>query len=124
MKYIILAVATILLIGGVVTYRALSPTTSSSNQTITQLSTNTKIYDVRTAEEFTASHIANATLFPVTDMQAGKFPDIAKDTPIALYCRTGHRAGQALELMKQAGFTNVQSLGGLSDLKKFGLSAN
>lgn len=126
MKYILISVALLLTVGGAVIYR--NATSSSTDKQVlaansAALANDTRIYDVRTEEEFTASHVKTAILFPVTDMQAGKFPDVPKDTPIALYCRTGHRAGQALELMKQAGFTNVKNIGGLSDLAKYGLKA-
>ena len=87
------------------------------------LPVGTKIYDVRTAEEFQTSHVAAATLFPLTDLQSGKMPADAKDAPIAVYCRSGHRAGQAESILKQSGYTNVINLGGLNDLAKYGLKA-
>lgn len=125
MKNIIIAIAVVLVIAGAITYRTLSSTSSPGQQVAStvQLASDTKIYDVRTIDEYNTSHVKTAALFPLTDMQAGKFPDIPKDTPIALYCHSGNRAGQALTLMKQAGFTNVRSLGGLTDLAKYGLKA-
>ena len=79
-----------------------------------------KLYDVRTAEEFAAGHFANATNFPVETMQAGTLPDVAKDTQIYVYCRSGNRSGQATTLLKNAGFTNVTDLGGLSAVEAMG----
>ncbi len=79
-----------------------------------------KLYDVRTNEEFTASHFKNATNWPVTDMAAGKLPDIAKETRLYVYCRSGNRSSQATTLLKKAGFTNVIDLGGLAKVESIG----
>ena len=50
--------------------------------------------------------------------QVGKlFPD--KDTPIRLYCRSGGRAEQAGQALKQAGYTDVENIGGISDARKY-----
>ncbi len=35
-----------------------------------------------------------------------------------LYCRSGNRAGQALELLKTAGFTHATNAGGISDVRE------
>lgn len=119
MKYIIITALVVLGIAGALIFR------NSNNATTEQkkLADNVTIIDVRTAEEYAQSHVENALLFPVEDMQSGKLPELAKDTPIALYCRSGRRAGEALTIMQQAGFTNVTSLGGLSDLQGYGLVA-
>ncbi len=118
MKYIVLAAVIVLGIVGALTYRAV---TVSSLNTEKQLAENTVVIDVRTSEEFAASHVANATLFPVEDMRVGKMPELAKDTPIVVYCRSGNRAGQAVKLMQNAGFTNVINIGGLGDVEEYGL---
>lgn len=95
----------------------------TSTQSARTLPTDVKIYDVRTPEEYNTAHVPNAVLFPVTDMSNGKYPDIAKDTPIAVYCRSGNRSKQATDMLKQAGYTNITDLGGLNDLAKYGLKA-
>lgn len=83
------------------------------------LSSSAKIYDVRTAEEFTSSHAEGAILFPLDKIKGGEFPDVSKDSPIAVYCRSGNRSAQAKQLLADAGFTNVQDLGGLTNLQNF-----
>ena len=45
------------------------------------------------------------------------FPD--KDTAIRLYCRSGGRAGTAEQALKQAGYTDVENIGGISDARKY-----
>jgi phage shock protein E len=73
--------------------------------------------DVRTPEEFASGHYPDAINHPVELIMQGMLPELAKDTEINLYCRSGARAGIAQQMMQQAGFTNVTNKGGLSDLK-------
>lgn len=125
MKNIVLVALVLSIVAGAVAYRTLT-TNNPSRQlgmSSTQLPKDVKIFDVRTIEEYAASHVQTAVIFPITDMQTGKLPEIPKDTPVAVYCRSGHRASLALELLKKAGFTDVRSLGGLTDLAKYGLKA-
>ncbi len=76
-----------------------------------------KYIDVRTPEEFASGHYPDAINHPVELIMQGMFPELAKDTEINLYCRSGARAGMAQQMMQQVGFTNVTNKGGLSDLK-------
>ncbi len=72
--------------------------------------------DVRTDQEWAAGHLDGAVHFELAKMQQGQLPGLPKDTPIALYCRTGIRAGQALAILKQNGFTYARNAGGYADL--------
>lgn len=56
-----------------------------------------------------AQHI-NVNELPISKLQADK------DTPIFTYCRSGGRAGVAVSILEQAGFTNVKNVGSLSKL--------
>jgi phage shock protein E len=76
--------------------------------------------DVRTDQEWEAGHLNGAIHFDLAKMQQGQLPDLPKDTPIALYCRTGVRAGQALQILQQNGFTNVRNAGGFAALQAQG----
>ncbi len=79
----------------------------------------TPIYlDVRTPEEFADGHYPHAINFDVNLIIGGNVPDIAKDAEIKIYCRSGARAGAARKLLEQAGFTNLENVGGLSDIVK------
>lgn len=73
----------------------------------------TTLIDVRTPAEFAAGHLANATNI---DVEAADFAQriaaLDKAGTYALYCRTGHRSGVALETMSKAGFTHVFDLSG------------
>lgn len=76
--------------------------------------------DVRSAGEFGGEHLDGAHNIPHTQISA----DIAalnldKDAEILLYCRSGRRAGVALEALQKLGYTNVKNIGGLEDAKAY-----
>ena len=95
---------------------ALKPQQAAAKQAYAQ------IIDVRTPEEYATSHAESAILLPIQDIERGKLPQGKKSDPIALYCRSGNRSSQAKIMLEKQGYTNVTDLGGLSDLKKNGLS--
>jgi rhodanese-related sulfurtransferase len=88
----------------------------------TSLPTGTSIYDVRTQDEYVASHISSAMLFPLTDIRSGKFPTVSKDSPVAVYDTDGTLAAEATTLLKKAGFTKVYDIGSIANVGKYGLS--
>ncbi len=71
------------------------------------------VIDVRTPEETSLGYLEGAQLF---DIQNPTFMDMLSTLdPTAdyyIYCRSGNRAGQAIEIMKQAGFTGELVNGG------------
>ena len=81
------------------------------------------LLDVRTAQEYQAGHLPNATLIPHTDIaqRAGELP-ADKATPIFVYCRTGNRSAIASEALVDLGYTNVVNLrdGGYPDWERAG----
>lgn len=79
-----------------------------------------RLYDVRTASEYTAGHFKNAENWSLQNMQSGILPEIPKDTKLYVYCQSGNRSSQAAAILKQAGFTNVTDLGGLQDVQAIG----
>lgn len=72
------------------------------------------ILDVRTPGEYAAGHLDGAKLL---DFNAGEvaeaIPNLDPDADYLVYCRSGNRAGQAISLMEQAGFTSLTNLGSL-----------
>jgi phage shock protein E len=66
-----------------------------------------RIIDVREPLEFRQGHVEGAVNLPLSGLALGKFGDIDKDDEIILYCRSGHRAGVALQIFKQHGFNHV-----------------
>ncbi len=74
------------------------------------------ILDVRTAEEFAAGHVDGAVHIPLADIERGVVPDCSPDTAIRVYCRSGGRAGMAVELLIANGF-NAECIGGLHEAR-------
>lgn len=81
--------------------------------------------DVRTAEQHAESHIDGDVHIPLEEIDAEALAaQYGKDAELRLYCRSGNRAGQAMALLQQAGFTNVTNAGGIADVRALrGLTA-
>lgn len=83
-------------------------------------SNNAKLYDVRTAQEFSGGKFEKAINLSLQDIQSGKMPEADKSSKIYIYCNSGNRSAQAKRLLEKAGFNNVEDLGGLDDVKSKG----
>lgn len=73
------------------------------------------VIDVRSREEYDASHIANARLLPVEEICEKSAVEIAPDKgrPVFVYCRTGVRSAQAAEKLAALGYVEVYDFGGI-----------
>ena len=95
--------------------------TSATDSTVVdiKLIPASKVIDVRTAEEFAEGHVKGAKNL---DFRNGDFEkalaDLDKEAAYSVYCRSGNRSAQAVELMRNAGFTNVVDLGAVEDAAK------
>ena len=72
------------------------------------------LLDVRTPEEYKQVRIKGAKLIPVDQIQtraAKNLPD--KDILILVYCASGARAASAVRLLRNMGYTNAVSFGGI-----------
>ncbi len=78
------------------------------------------LVDVRTASEFAEGHAQPAVNLSLQDLQSGMELDFAKDKKVYVYCRSGARASEAQKILEQAGFSDVENLGGLSDMQNLG----
>jgi rhodanese-related sulfurtransferase len=71
------------------------------------------VIDVRTPEETSLGYLEGAQLF---DIQNPTFMDMLSSLDPAanyyIYCRSGNRSAQAIEIMQQAGFTGELVNGG------------
>lgn len=69
------------------------------------------ILDVRTPEEYADGHIENAINL---DFRSPDFPDeigkLDKNKTYLLYCRSGNRSGQALEIIRELNFQKIYHL--------------
>lgn len=70
------------------------------------------LLDARENEEFMVSHIPNAIQIGFDDWDQTVLDDIAKDTPIIIYCSIGYRSEKIGEKLIEQGFTNVKNLYG------------
>ncbi|MCK9200754.1 MAG: rhodanese-like domain-containing protein [Gallionella sp.] len=71
------------------------------------------LLDVRQPEEYTAIHAPDAKLIPLGELPA-RMQEISayKDKPIAVICRSGRRSAKAVELLREAGYSNVSNVAG------------
>jgi rhodanese-related sulfurtransferase len=71
------------------------------------------VLDVRSAEEFAAGHVPGAINVPhdALEGQLSTLPQL-KDHDVVVYCKSGRRAGLALEVLARHGYTRLQHLTG------------
>jgi phage shock protein E len=76
----------------------------------------TTVVDVRETNEFALGHFDRAINIPlgIVPLRLDEFK--AMKGPIVVYCRSGNRSGMAMNLLKQAGLSEVYNGGGLHDM--------
>jgi rhodanese-related sulfurtransferase len=93
-----------------------SPDTSVAQMTLVPAG---NVIDVRTATEFAEGHVQGARNL---DIQNGDFEKaletLDKSAAYNVYCRSGNRSAAAVEMMRNAGFTNVVDLGASKEAAK------
>ena len=79
-------------------------------------SANEVIIDVRTPEEFASGHLEGAVNI---NLQAPDFEEqinaLDKNGSYAVYCRSGNRSAEAVSLMENVGFTDVEDYGSVQE---------
>ena len=80
-----------------------------------QMTPNLTLVDVRSPEEFAAGHIPGAINidFSDEDFVEDLMTKVAADKHLAIYCRTGHRSGEAAETLKAKGRSVMELKGGI-----------
>lgn len=73
------------------------------------------IIDVRTNDEYENGHIENAINIPLDEINNITSYISDKNTYIIVYCKSGNRSKNALELLKKIGYSNVYNLGAMSN---------
>jgi rhodanese-related sulfurtransferase len=76
-----------------------------------------EIVDLRTPVEFEAGHLEGAYNidFTASDIH-DKISKLDKEKKYLLYCRTGNKSGQTLDIMKEKEFVEVYNmLGGINE---------
>ena len=97
---------------------AITPTQAAA---LIQNKKDIQLIDVRTAGEYAAGHLANAKLIPVQEF-AQRLAEIDKNKPVLLYCRSGHRSGNALKILQDNGYKDAKHVeGGINAWQAAGL---
>ena len=74
---------------------------------------NIQLIDVRTAEEFNAGKIGNASNIDFYgDNFQSELEKLDKSKPVMVYCASGGRSGKTANMMKSMGFKEVYDLSG------------
>ncbi len=77
------------------------------------MSTYSAVIDVRTPGETASGYLEGALLFDIQGPEfAAQLETLDKGANYFIYCRSGNRAGGAIEQMKSAGFTGTLTNGG------------
>jgi phage shock protein E len=80
------------------------------------------VIDVRSVEEYSKEHLAQAPNIPVTEFasrigEVDKMVGGDKSKPVVVYCGSGHRAATAKAQLEAAGYSNVVNGAGYDDLR-------
>jgi len=70
-----------------------------------------QVLDVRREPEWQAGHIEGATWWPLDNFKVSP-PEIDRDLPIVVHCKSGYRSMIACSLLQRAGFRNVTNITG------------
>lgn len=80
-----------------------------------------QLIDVRTAAEYADGHLAKAKVIPLQELES-RLGEIDKSKPVLLYCRSGHRSGNALKILVGKGYNQAKHMeGGISAWQAAGL---
>jgi rhodanese-related sulfurtransferase len=70
-----------------------------------------QVLDVRREPEYQSGHIEGAAWWPLDHFKVSP-PEIDRDRPIAVHCKSGYRSMIACSLLQRAGFRNVSNVVG------------
>jgi rhodanese-related sulfurtransferase len=69
------------------------------------------LVDVREVHEYVSLRVADTLLVPLSELVA-RLPDVPRDRPLMLLCRSGARSGRATLFLLQQGFLDVRNVAG------------
>ena len=78
---------------------------------------NAVLLDVRSPGEYREGHIPGSINVPLSSLSDIEETVSDPDTPLFVYCYSGSRSRQAVQLLGQMGYTNVKNVGGISSYK-------
>ncbi len=72
------------------------------------------LLDVRSPEEYREGHIPGSQNLPLQLVE--KLPSVMadKEKELFVYCRSGARSRQAVEILKRMGYSNAYNIGGIA----------
>lgn len=72
------------------------------------------LLDVRTSQEYMEGHVPESKNVPLQTIE--KITALVKngETPLYVYCYSGARSNQAVQLLQRMGYTKVTNIGGIS----------
>jgi rhodanese-related sulfurtransferase len=104
------------LVAAVIAVFAVGSLTACSTPEPVEMSTVAAVIDVRTPQEVSAGYLEGSLKF---DFQGPNFASeiatLDKSKDYVIYCRSGNRAGGAINFMKQNGFTGKLTNAGSLD---------
>ena len=72
------------------------------------------LLDVRTSEEYRGGHIPGSKNVPLQTIDKVDSVVENKDTALYVYCHSGARSRQAVSILQNMGYTNVNNIGGIA----------
>ena len=72
------------------------------------------LLDVRTPQEYREGHIPSSQNVPLQTIDKVRTVAENKDMPLYVYCHSGGRSRQAVQLLRQMGYCNVTNIGGIA----------
>jgi rhodanese-related sulfurtransferase len=117
LKRVITAVAIAATLGaGGLALSACSSTGESAPMAAVDFTADTIVIDVRTPEEFDTGHLAGALNINWQGAEFMQALDVLdKSANYVIYCRSGNRSAQAIDMMASMGFTNLTNLGSVDE---------
>lgn len=101
-----------LLVAGLIAAFAFTSLTACSTEKL-DVSSYAQIIDVRTLDEWDSGHLEGAIRIGIADVDfADQLLMLDPSRDYYVYCRSGNRAGQAIDLMRDAGFIGQLINGG------------
>ena len=79
-----------------------------------QRTSGAMLLDVRTPEEYRSGHIPGSKNISLQTIDRVGSVAENKDTALYVYCQSGARSRQAVGVLKQMGYTNVNNIGGIA----------
>jgi rhodanese-related sulfurtransferase len=84
-----------------------------SSEPTVDVSSYAAVIDVRTVEEWNQGYLEGAVRMGIADPDfTNQLATLDPSKDYYIYCRSGNRAGQAIDIMRQAGFTGELINGG------------